>query len=346
MPPTAESSPDRPAAAGYPRVLADIGGTNARFAWLAGPDEQPAQVQTLRVADHAGPAEAARAYLSGLQRAAGAAWRPPRRGAFAVAGAVRGDHADLINSPWSFSGAAVREALGLDALAVVNDFEALALALPGLAASQRRALPGPPLPPLAAAPLGTVLAVVGPGTGLGVGAVLRTRAGWQAVPGEGGHATLAATDALEAAVIAVVRREHAHVSAERLLAGPGLPLLQAALAEVQGRPLGAEATPEAIVTAALGGADALAAETLDLFARLLGSFCGSVVLTLGARGGLFIGGGVVPRFAERFAASGFRERFQAKGRLHDYLAAVPAALVTDTLAALGGAARAADLDAR
>ena len=218
------------------------------------------------------------------------------------------------------------------------------LALPGLLPSQRQPLPGPALPPLATAPVGTVLAVVGPGTGLGVGAVLRTRSGWQAVPGEGGHATLAATDALEAEVIAVVRRRHAHVSAERLLAGPGLPLLHAALAEVQGRPLAAGSTPEALVAAALDGGDALAADTLDLFARLLGSFCGSVVLTLGARGGLFIGGGVVPRFAGRFAASGFRERFEAKGRLHDYLAAVPAALVTDTLAALGGAARAADAE--
>ncbi len=328
-----------------PRLLADIGGTNARFAWLAGPDQPPAQVQTLAVADHAGPAEAAQAYLAGLQRAAGAGWRPPRRGAFAVAAAVHGDAVAFVNSPWSFSCAAVRDALGLDALAVVNDFEALALALPGLSDRQRQPLPGPALPPLAAAPVGTVLAVVGPGTGLGVGAVLRTRRGWQAVPGEGGHATLAAADALEAAVIAVVRRSHAHGSAERLLAGPGLPLLQAALAEVQGRPLTTEATPEAIVAAALGGGDALAAETLDLFACLLGSFCGSVVLTLGARGGLFIGGGVVPRFAARFAASGFRDRFQAKGRLHDYLAAVPAALVTDTLAALGGAARAADPDA-
>jgi len=328
----------------YPRLLADIGGTNARFAWLAGPDERPAQVQTLRVADHAGPAEAAQAYLAGLQRTAGAGWQPPRRGAFAVAAAVRGDAVAFINSPWSFSCAAVRDALGLDALAVVNDFEALALALPGLLPSQRQPLPGPALPPLATAPVGTVLAVVGPGTGLGVGAVLRTRTGWQAVPGEGGHATLAATDALEAEVIAVVRRRHAHVSAERLLAGPGLPLLHAALAEVQGRPLAAGSTPEALVAAALDGGDALAADTLDLFARLLGSFCGSVVLTLGARGGLFVGGGVVPRFAARLAASGFRERFQAKGRLHDYLAAVPAALVTDTLAALGGAARAADAE--
>ena len=333
-----------PPAADHPRLVADIGGTNARFAWIAEPGVAPSHVQTLRVADHAGPAEAASAYLAALAQRLGAAWRAPRRAAFAVATAVVGDRVAVTNSAWDFSREGVRQALALQSLCVVNDFEALALSLPQLSASQCRAHPQPPLPTLADAPVGTVLAVVGPGTGLGVGAVLRTRSGWQAVPGEGGHATLAAADDLEAEVIAVVRRQYPHVSAERLLSGIGLPLLHAALGQVQHGAPGMPATAEAIVAGALDGSDAQAGQTLDLFCALLGSFAGNVVLTLGARGGLFIGGGIVPRFADRFFRSPFRTRFEAKGRFHDYLAAVPSALVTDTHAALAGAARAIDAD--
>lgn len=329
---------DTPPPTGYPRLLADIGGTNARFAWLAQPGAAPSHVQTLPVAAHPGPAEAARAYLAALAAQWGPACQPPRHGAFAVATAVQGDRVAFTNSPWAFSREAVRQALGLDTLSVINDFEALALALPGLGPAQLRA--HQPMPDWTDAPAGTLLAVVGPGTGLGVGAVLRTRRGWQAVPGEGGHATLAATDALQAEVIAAVRRQHVHVSAERLLSGSGLPLLHGALAQVQGRPLAAAASAAAIV--AMADSDGQAAQTLDLFCALLGSFAGNVALTLGARGGLFIGGGVVPRFADRFFASAFREAFQAKGRFRDYLASVPTALITDTQAALGGAAQAID----
>lgn len=342
----------------YPCLVADIGGTNARFAWQAGPGDPPTHAQTLPVPAHAGPAEAAQAYLAGLQARLGPAYQAPRHAAFAVATTVAGDRVAFTNSHWDFSREAVRQALGLGTLALVNDFEALALSLPRLGAAQLRALGGPALPAataMAVAEVGTLLAVVGPGTGLGVGAVLRTRGGWQALPGEGGHATLAAGNALEAAVIEAVRRTHAHVSAERVLSGLGLPLLHVALAQVQGRPDGGLDTAEAVVHAALQtpgaavpGAPAAhlqAAATLDLFCGLLGAFAGNVALTLGARGGVFIGGGIVPRFADRFAASAFRARFEAKGRFRDYLAAVPTVLVTDTQAALSGAALALEQQA-
>lgn len=333
----------------YPRLVADIGGTNARFAWLAAPGDGPAHERTLPVAGHAGPAEAARHYLDGLAAALGAAWQPPRRAALAVATPVTGDDVVFTNSHWRFSRRVLQQALGLQALAVLNDFEALALALPHLGEAQLRRHAQPPwagLMGMEQAPVGTVLAVVGPGTGLGVGAVVRSAAGWMALPGEGGHVTLAAGTALEAAVIAVVQREYPHVSAERLLSGSGLPLLQSALATVQGRALPAptEGVIDAahIVHAAEVQGDALAIDTLALFCALLGSFAGNVVLTLGARGGLFVGGGVLPRFAERFFASEFRSRFEAKGRFSAYLAAVPSALITDTHAALLGAVHAFD----
>lgn len=326
-----------------PCLLADIGGTNARFAWTDQHDAPPRDVQVLPVAAHADLAAAARAYLLRLQGERSARGQPfaaVQQAVFAVAASITGDAVDFTNSPWSFSIAALRQALGLQSLLVINDFEALALALPQLAASQQRALGGPPPQPYAQAPRGTLLAVLGPGTGLGVGAVLRTGQGWQALPAEGGHVTLAAADALQAEVIACVRRSHAHVSAERLLCGPGLPRLQAALATVLGAPQPGPLTPADIVAAAEQG-DTLAGRTLDLFIAFLGGFAGNLALTLGARGGVFIGGGLVPRFAKRLEAAGFRGHFEAKGRFAAYLAAVPTLLITDPLAALGGAARAA-----
>ncbi len=318
--------------AAAPYLVADIGGTNARFGWVAAGGSAVTQVRTLPVPAHAGPAEAARAYLVGLQRDLGAAYRAPQRAAFAVATAVAGDRVELTNSHWSFSRAAVQADLGLDVLLMLNDFEALALSLPRLDAAQLRAHGGVLL-----RPSGT-LAVIGPGTGLGVAGVVQTAQGWLALPGEGGHATLAPADEFESELLARVRRDHAHVSAERLLSGIGLPVLHGAVAAVLGQPVSVPMSTEAIVEAGVGGADALSARTLDAFCALLGSFAGNVALTLGARGGVYIGGGIVPRLGERFFASRFRERFESKGRFRSYLEGIPTALITDTLAALGGAA--------
>ena len=317
--------------AARPALVADIGGSNARFGWVAPGAATVSHVRTLPVAAHAGVGEAARAYLDRLATELGGDYRAPGRAAFAVATAVGGDRVEFTNSPWSFSCAAVQAALGLEALLVLNDFEALALSLPRLEAAQLRPH-GAALP----RPAGT-LAVIGPGTGLGVAGVVRTRHGWLALPGEGGHATLAPADDFESALLACVRRAHAHVSAERLLSGIGLPLLYQAVAEVEGRSA-ARLGAEAIVESGLVGGDALALRTLDVFSALLGSFAGNVALTLGARGGVYIGGGIVPRLGERFFASRFRERFEAKGRFRTYLEGIPTALITDTLAALGGAA--------
>ncbi len=335
-----------PGPGAYPLLLADIGGTNARFAWVAQAGAPVEQVRTLPVAAHPGPAAAVRAYLDALREPDGRRGSPPACAAFAVATPVTGDEVRFTNSAWTFSIDALRRELGLARLAVVNDFEALARALPGLAPAQWQRLGGPLPRSFADAPHGSVLAVLGPGTGLGVGAVLRTGCGWQALPAEGGHATLAAADSLQAEVIAHLRREYAHVSAERVLSGPGLPRLQTALAAALGRPAPPAMTPAEVVAAALRHGDALAGRTLDLFAAFLGGFAGDLALTLGARGGVFVGGGVVPRFAERVVAAGFRAHFEAKGRFAAYLAEIPTLLVTDTLAALGGARLAAEEDGR
>lgn len=320
--------------AGPPRpwLLADIGGTNARFGWLTSGCETVAHVQTLPTAGHADPAAAARHYLEGLAERLGAGWQRPRAAALAVATAVTGDHVSLTNSGWAFSCAATQAALGLDELAVLNDFEALALSLPHLQPQQLQRVG-----PVRQGPAGAAMAVIGPGTGLGVAGIMHAGDRWVALPGEGGHSSLSAADDYEAALMSAVRREHAHVSAERLLSGIGLPVLHQAVAAVAGQ-VAPVLTAEQIVERGLAGSDALCVQALDSFCALLGSFAGNVALMLGARGGVFIGGGIVPRLGERFGSSRFRERFEAKGRFADYLAAIPTAVITDTLVALRGCA--------
>ncbi len=317
----------------FPWLVADIGGTNARFGWVTGAGGAVEHVRKLSVPQHAGPAEAVRTYLSELAGTLGSAFQAPRRGAFAVASSVAGDRVALTNSHWDFSTAGVRAELGLDDLVVMNDFEALALSLPHLQASQLRCHAAPPQPH------GT-MCVIGPGTGLGVAGITETAQGWVALPGEGGHATLAALDDFEAALLAHVRRRYDHVSAERLLSGIGLPVLHDAVAAVSGAPAGAPLSAEEIVARGLSGQDACCRQTLETFCALLGSFAGNVALTLGARGGVYIGGGIVPRLGDLFFASDFRARFEAKGRFSSYLQPIPTALITDTLVALTGAAAA------
>ncbi len=323
-----------------PWLVADIGGTNARFGWLAEGADTVQHVLTLSVADHADPAAAVRSYLAQLATTLGTEAVMPKAAALAVATAVGQDQITLTNSGWAFSRRALQRDLGLDGLLVLNDFEALALSLPRLGPAQVRPITAEGT---TGAPAGSVnggLAVIGPGTGLGVAGLLPTPHGWVAVPGEGGHATLAASDDFEAALLAAVRCDFPHVSAERLLSGIGLPVLHGAVARVLGQPGGPGTllTAGDIVERGLAGTDAACQRSLDSFCALLGSFAGNVALVLGARGGVYIGGGIVPRLGETFFSSRFRERFEAKGRFQAYLQAVPTYLITDTLAALSGAA--------
>ncbi|MEN9543347.1 MAG: glucokinase [Pseudomonadota bacterium] len=327
--------------ASFPRLVADIGGTNARFGWLGDASSPVQHVRRLSVMAHAGPAQAVRAYLGEIGHLMGAEPCPPRRAAFAVASSVTGDRIDLTNSHWGFSRAEVQAQLGLDTLQVLNDFEALALSLPRLGSAQLRSFGDRPLP---GGPTGT-LAAIGPGTGLGVAGVVQTPHGWVALSGEGGHATLSAADGFESDLLAFVRRERPHVSAERLLSGIGLPVLHAAVAAITGTTTPA-LTAEEIVERGTTGSDPGCARTLDVFCALLGGFAGNVALTLGARGGVYIGGGIVPRLGERFFTSRFRERFEAKGRFRSYLEAIPTLLITDTEAALTGAALAIEQSGR
>ncbi|MBH9551780.1 glucokinase [Inhella gelatinilytica] len=324
---------DSASIAPYPWLLADLGGSNARFAWVAGPGQELSAVRTLAVADHASLEDAIRAYLRGLGPV-----EAPRSAAIAVATAVTGDAVVFRNNPWSFSQQQLQAVLGLRQLCVLNDFEALALSLPRLRAAQWRPL-GEGVPRF-----DVPVAVIGPGTGLGVAGLMPVPGGWLPVAGEGGHATLAPADDYESELLRVVRREFPHVSGERLLSGLGLPTLYAAVAAVEGQRAAVGVDAPWIVERGLGeGAeesDAVASRTLEVFCAMLGGFAGSVALSFGARGGVFIGGGIVPRLGARLDRSAFRARFEAKGRCQGYLAAIPTAVVTDGLAALDGAAQA------
>lgn len=349
----ASNAPSPEARAQAPWALvADIGGTNARFASTTLGEMGLGHVTSLPVADHADVASAIRHVLATMASQGlgpGRPWRPPVAVALAVASPIGGDLVSLTNGPWSFSRRALQQALGQPVLLVLNDFEALALSLPRLGAHQLRFWGAPasatqassPRPALGEASQARGLAVVGPGTGLGVAAAVRHGRHWHALPSEGGHATLAPADAFESDVLRAARGVHAHVSAERLLSGTGLPLLHRAMAEVRGvvaQPMSAET----IVALGVAQQDDACAATLECFCAMLGSFCGNVALTLGTRDGLYVGGGIVPRLGERFFESAFRERFEAKGRYQSYLRGIPTALITDTMAALSGAAAAVE----
>jgi glucokinase len=306
-------------------LVGDIGATNARFG-LVSPQRELLHTRTLPVHDHATISEAITAYLAertGLS--------VPRQGAIAIASAITGDHVAMTNHPWSFSISALQSQLGFDRLEVLNDFTALALALPHLKPQDRLTVGG------GLATQGTPLGVLGPGSGLGVSGVVPSGPRWIPLAGEGGHATMAPTTDRESAVLDRLRRHFDHVSAERVLSGPGLINLYNALASLDGIPSRGY-TAAQITDPDIGVADPLCAEATTLFCAMLGTIAGNLALTLGARGGIYIGGGIVPRLGGRFIESPFRARFEAKGRFSDYLSAIPTYVVTHPLPAFIGCA--------
>jgi glucokinase len=324
---------DAPKIAGGERLLADVGGTNARFAWQCGRGADIDRVEVLACADFATLADALQRYLEIVGRAA------PVAGAIAIANPVTGDHVQMTNHHWSFSIAALQARFGFRRLRVLNDFTALALALPSLQPGERRALGG------GAAVADAAIGLIGPGTGLGVSGLLPDgRGGWVPVQGEGGHVTLAAATPREQAVIERLSRQHGHVSAERAVSGQGLVDLHRALWALD-RPGDTPPLLSAadITSAALAGSDGACAEALRMFCAFLGATAGNLALTLGARGGVYIGGGIVPRLGGWFAGTEFRARFEAKGRFRAYLAEIPVWVIdAQQPPALRGAAAALD----
>jgi glucokinase len=303
-----------------PRLLADVGGTNARFALETAPLRFEA-VAVLACADYPSMKAAIAAYLAGVAaRHPG----PILHAAIAIANPVEGDKVCMTNHHWSFSTAEMREQLGLETLVVVNDFTALAMALPHLAPGQCVQVGG------GVGQAGCAIGLVGPGTGLGVSGLVPAGGRWVALASEGGHASFAPGDEFEDDIVRQLRARFGHVSAERLLSGPGIEMIYTCLT-------GKELAASDITHRAANGSCADCVRSIDVFCGALGSVAGNVALTLGATGGVYIGGGIVPRLGALFERSPFRARFEAKGRLSAYVARIPTYLITEQYPAFLGA---------
>lgn len=290
-------------------LLADIGGTNARFALMDGGTIGPSV--HLQVADFPRANDAIAAFL-----ARHAAEPPPTAAVLGVAGPVENNRCFITNSGWLLDGAELTKLFGFASVHLLNDFEALGWSLPGLQPADL--FPIGTQAPAAGAPM----LVLGPGTGFGAAGLFIQGAQPFVVVTEAGHASLPATSEREAQVIAQLRRDFGHVSIERVLSGSGLENLYHALATVDGV-AATERDAAAITHAALEGGCAASVAALDMFCGFLGSVAGNLALTFCARGGVYIAGGIVPRFADRLAQTRFREQFESKGRYDAYLRNIP-----------------------
>lgn len=301
-------------------LLADIGGTHARFALAHdGVPGEPVVVVTADFADLSAALDHALAALGAprLDGAAVCAAGPPADGVI-----------HLTNCPWQVSAAAIARRVGAGPVVLVNDYTALAAALTALAPAQLRAVGGGSADPL------SPRAVIGAGTGLGVSACVPAPAGEVHLCGEGGHVSLAAASAEEDRILARLRKRFGHVSAERVLSGDGLTNLYRAMHP------GAPPPPrgEAVAASAAAG-DLRARACVSQFCAWLGAVAGDLALTFGARGGVYLGGGIVPGWGPLFDAGAFRDRFEAKGRYRGYLSAIPVWIITAPHPAFVGLAR-------
>ncbi|MEH6648890.1 MAG: glucokinase [Motiliproteus sp.] len=309
-----------------PALVADIGGTNARFALVDQGQLRPRQALTLKVDDYPTIESAIREYLR-----ISSCIEAPTQICIAIACPVALDQITMTNSGWSFSKDELRKSLALERLEVINDYAAQAYAIPHLHADELfqvgvgEGLSGQPL------------ALLGPGTGLGVGGLVSPDTDPVAVVTEGGHVDFAPANELEIEILRYLWQQHSHVSVERLLSGMGLTNLHQAIATIQDQSV-AELTPAQISYAALEQGDPLCLAVLNSFCSILGSVAGNTALTMGAQGGVYITGGIIPRMLSFFAASEFRARFEAKGRFHGYTEAIPTYVVTAEQPGLLGSA--------
>ncbi|MFO1128440.1 MAG: glucokinase [Rhodospirillales bacterium] len=311
-------------------LIADIGGTNARFG-LVGEDGHTRNVVRLVCRDFPTLGDACVHYLAEVGER-------PKAAAIAVASPVSGDEVKMTNHVWSFSIEETRRRLGLESLEVINDFVAIALSLPHLFGDDVVKIGNGDAQPHAA------MGVLGPGTGLGVSAMIPTGLGWTPLTSEGGHVTAPAFDDREADVLAMVRRHRReagkddHVSSERVISGPGLLNLYRAIAAIEGRPVDPDLTPPELTRRAVAGACPIAVETVAMFCEMLGTVAADLALTLNARGGIYVAGGIVPQLGDTFVNSGFRRRFEDKGRFGGYLQTIPTWIVVEPLPAFVGLA--------
>ncbi|UOO82568.1 glucokinase [Uruburuella testudinis] len=311
-------------ATAWPRLVADIGGTNARFALETAP-QKIEKVEVLPCNDYDTVVDAIREYLKRVSE--------PKisHAAIAIANPILGDWVQMTNHHWAFSIETTRQSLGFETLILLNDFTAQALAITCIPKDELVQIGG--FKQVDDAPK----AVIGPGTGLGVSGLIPSKAGWVPLAGEGGHVSFAPFDDAEIMIWQYAKQKYGHVSAERFLSGAGLSLIHEALSAREGIKR-QKLTPAEISERALSGTSPLCRLTLDIFCAMLGTVSSNLALTLGASGGVYLCGGIIPRFIDYFKSSPFRTRFESKGRFDAYLAAIPVYIVLSKYPGINGAA--------
>lgn len=302
----------------FPLLALDIGGTHVRFGCMLSVEEGLRDIRAYRCAYFTSPVDAASHYLAevGLSSVA--------RVTVAIAGVVSSGPIKLTNSNWVFESGCFAASVGATSIEMFNDFEAIALVLPYLVPEE--------LNIVGSATINQTwpMAVIGPGTGLGVAGIIPIRSqpgNWQTMCGEGGHTTIPAATRHQHEVIVAARQEIEHLDAEQLVSGIGLPTLYRAVARVDGL-IADDIDAAEIGARGSSGSDMLAARTLDTFCGFLGSIAGNLALTMGAKGGVFIAGGIVPQWGSYFTRSSFRAHFENNKRYRDYLAPIATAVIT------------------
>ncbi len=304
-------------------LVGDVGGTNARLALCEVETGDISQAKTFSTAEYDNLEAVIRHYLDEQQQ-------DIKHGCIAIACPITGDWVEMTNHDWAFSTQAMKQNLAFESLEIINDFTAVSMAIPMLTEQHVIQFGGK-------APVeGKPIAIYGAGTGLGVSHLVHVDQRWISLPGEGGHVDFAPNSAEEGDILEVLRGEIGHVSAERVLSGSGLVNLYRAIVKSDGREP-ENLKPKDVTERALQDSCIDCRRALSLFCVIMGRFGGNLALNLGTFGGVYIAGGIVPRFLDFFKASGFRAAFEDKGRFRDYLVDIPVYMITHDQPGLLGA---------
>ena len=304
-------------------VVVDLGGTNIRLAVCDLETGKLSQLKEFVCVDFATIEDALGQYFALLAHKV-------NHLCIGIACPVDGDQIAMMNLNWQFSKQALKDKLKLTSLFVINDYTAISLALPFLSGEDKIQIGG------GAAQEDGVVAVFGPGTGLGVAHVIKQRGKWVSLDGEGGHASFTVNTREQADVLFLLQAQFGHVSAERLLSGQGLVNIYQSLCQLSDKP-GQFTHPKDVLAAGIDGRCDIARRSLDFFCQVMGGFAGNLALNLNCTGGIYIAGGIVPRFIDFFQGSDFRRFFEDKGRFQHYLREIPTFLITNDNPGLLGA---------
>lgn len=312
----------------YPYIVADIGGTNARFALVTAKNNKNFRIEHIKILtanEYNSISDALRDYMSSIGSL------NPQAACVAIAGPVVGDRVRMTNLSWEFSCEDIAKEFNLHTFVAMNDFAAVAAACSQVSDDH-----------LITVKEGTeaeneTKVVFGPGTGLGVAGLVNNQGKWLPVPSEGGHVNIAPATPFEADVIKAAMSQHDYVSAEKFISGPGLLNLYKAICLVKGEEA-KDITQADISKGAVAGNAPTLHETLTTFCSFAGSFAGNLALTYGAKGGVYIAGGILPRFSDFLLESPFEERFSNKGVMSHFLESIPAKLMVHPETAFVGAA--------